>query len=145
MTETQKQALIRALAFLKASGASYIVLEPNPANGRENEGETHTVHRSLDMADWKRVDPELVKPKRELINNFVRDVGYIHTLAKLEPGGTARWVLDEHAIFQSSNPLAARARNSFGASVNAWCKRNWGEDNYICAEKDGVLEVLRVV
>jgi hypothetical protein len=146
MNDIQKQALVKGIAFIKASGASYIVLSDGDTMG----------FRSDDMLPMTLTPPAAVngngKAKRKILNNFERDINYIVQMQGIDVGNTFKWARHDYPMFMDATvdpdhpmrTMGARAWGSFHSSVCAFARRRWGDDASIVSVSGETIEVLRV-
>lgn len=145
MNDIQKQALVKGIAFIKASGASYIVLVDGEAS-----------FRSDDMVPMTLTPPAALngngKVKRKILNNFERDINYIMQMSAIDVGSAFKWSRTDYPMFTALAPdpdhpkrtMGDRAWGSFHSSVCAFARRRWGDDASIVSVSGETIEVLRV-
>lgn len=115
----QDQAIARAISFLNAAGAVYLI---------RHNGET--------VADTL---PQAVKKTRVLVNNFSRDTGYVKTINDMPPGMTHRFARKQWPeLFKSDLTW-----KSFVASVKSTTVKRFGKDSVLFEHNDEYLDVMR--
>lgn len=123
----QAAALQKALAFLKASGAEYVV---------EFQGD---VHQSANTK-FVRIEEKPVK-KRQRLHHFDRDTGYLIVIKSLKVGDVARFCRKDYPVLASDV-----AWTNFKPSVQTAARYTFGPDNFVyqVSKDDDYVEVMRV-
>lgn len=120
--DIKRMCLDKALAFLKAAEADYVV----------------TFQGEVFQSEVPAPPPDVQKRKRTQVHNFVQDTDYIHKLRALSTGQTVRFDRGAYAVLKEK-----KAWDSFKASVTSQCRNKFGPNNYLIRSTEHCIEVLR--
>lgn len=143
-TNIQLLAYDKAVAFLNAAGAAYIVMAPGDVfcNYHSPTGAVELKAFHDNFTSYIEPLPLPVKPHhtRVITNNFVKQTNYVLTLRSLEVGQEASWNR------ATANIATGRDWDSFTSCVSSQMKRSFGaiDETWIRDKSDEQITVLRV-
>jgi len=122
MEEIKKQALLRALAMLKAAGCKYIVVDPDDAQHVEG--------------DLKLAPPE---PERGRKHKTHRPHGALVNYYKplIENMQVSDYVQVPFGVFENE-------KNELAGAISAWCATHWGPKTAMTHVTETAVEILRL-
>lgn len=128
-TDIKELALQKAIAFLKASGADYIVTFGDQVCQSENPALLTPIPRESSR-----------KPRKRL-HYFDRETDYLPKIRALKAGDVVRFYRKDYPIL-----VQGIAWNNFKPSVHSSARNEYGAGNFIyrVADDDSYVEVLRV-
>lgn len=131
MSDIKTMALEKAILFLNASGAEYVVVFG---------GKTYQSAKPVDAeAAGDRL--KRVRSNNGLIRDFKNTTGYLKTLAELQPGQTSKFCRKDYEVLKDDDAWA-----SFMASVISASRGRFGVQGYIAHRdhQECTIEILRV-
>lgn len=131
MMDIKEAALQKAIAFLKASGADYIVTLGDEVYQSENPA-----------APVAPVTHAATRKPRKRMHYFDRDTDYLRRIRAMKPTEVVRFYRKDYPVLATDV-----AWGSFKPSVHSATRSEFGQGNFLYrqADDDSYVEVMRAV